>query len=119
RFRDVFGPDVELAWDAERDRMATGHLGAAVEAFFRNGGRRCWVVRVAGEGAATHAFRVPGLWSVPDDSGQMDWSARTPAEAAARCPGRWADGLRLGAVLRSPGLRPISVERFADGAIEV
>lgn len=119
RFRDVFGPDVELAWDPERDAMARAHLGAAVEAFFRHGGRRCWVVRVAGEGAATHAFDVPGLWSVPNGTGRLDWAARARAEAAARCPGRWADGLRLGAVLRAPGLRPVRVDRLGDGTVEV
>lgn len=120
RFRDVFGPDVELAWDAERGRMATGHLGRAVEAFFRHGGRRCWVVRVAGAGAATHAFSVPGLWAVPTlTTGGLDWASRAPAEAAARCPGRWADGLRLGSVLRAPGLRPVRVDRGEDGALEI
>lgn len=120
RFRDVFGPDVALAWDPERGRMATAHLGRAVEAFFRHGGRRCWVVRVAGADAATHTFGVPGLWSVPTlTAGGLDWASRAPAEAAARCPGRWADGLRLGAVLRAPGLRPVRVDRGDDGALEI
>ena len=119
RFRDVFGGEVDLAWDAERDRMATGHLGAAVEAFFRHGGRRCWVVRVAGPEAATHTFEVPGLWAVPNASGALDWDARSPAEAAARSPGRWADALRLGAVLRAPGLRPVEIRHLADGSVAV
>ena len=55
RFRQIFHPanDSEspalypLAWDAARGSFEYAHLGPAVEAFFRNGGRRCWVVRVA------------------------------------------------------------------------
>src|SRR5262245_64334444 len=37
---------VVLAWDAERGEVVYGYLAAAVRAFFRNGGRRCWIVRV-------------------------------------------------------------------------
>jgi hypothetical protein len=45
-FTRAFGADLALAWDAERGEIAFGCLGAAVRGFFRNGGRRCWVVRV-------------------------------------------------------------------------
>src|SRR5262245_48270966 len=45
-FSAVFGADVVLAWDAERGEVVYGYLAAAVRAFFRNGGRRCWIVRV-------------------------------------------------------------------------
>ncbi len=95
RFRDLFGGDAPLAWDAETGRLQTAHLGAAVEDFFRNGGRRCWVVRVAGAGASTQRFPVPGL--VRADS----WE---PAETRARAEGSWADRLRAGAVLDREGL---------------
>ena len=63
RFRDLFGPDPVLAWDAERQGYQRGLLGPTVEGFFRNGGRRCWVVRVAGGEAETARFRLPGLLS--------------------------------------------------------
>jgi len=95
RFRDLFGGDPPLAWNAETGRVETAHLGAAVEDFFRNGGRRCWVVRVAGEGSRIQRFPVPGL--VRADS----WE---PAEARARSAGSWADRLRCGAVLDREGL---------------
>jgi hypothetical protein len=45
-FADRFGPDVRLAWDRRRHRPVYGYLGPAVRAFFRNGGRRCWIVRI-------------------------------------------------------------------------
>src|SRR5215218_7086647 len=47
QFAAVFGPDAPLAWDAARGVRARAYLGPAVRAFFANGGRRCWVVRVA------------------------------------------------------------------------
>ena len=59
-FRDIFGSDLPLAWDEELGAMQYAHLSTAVFAFFRNGGKRCWVVRVAGE-AASNQFILPGL----------------------------------------------------------
>jgi hypothetical protein len=105
RFREVFGPDLPLAWDAEAGRTATAFLGPAVEAFFRNGGRRAWVVRVA-RGASVSRFPLPTL---------LDASTGRPALASARCAGSWADGLRVGAVLHARtlaaggGLPPVAV----------
>ncbi len=91
RYRELFGEDLRLAWDGERGRRACAYLGPAVEAFLRNGGRRCWVVRVADETTAyTHRFALPGL---------IDAAAGTPAVAAARSPGAWAGELRIGTVL--------------------
>lgn len=52
QFVTQFGDDVELCWDNERGEIVYGYLGAAVRAFFRNGGRRCWVVRIP-HGSAT------------------------------------------------------------------
>ncbi len=97
RFREIFGPDPELAWDPARGTTTRGHLGGAVEAFFGNGGRRCWVVRVAGRGDADRSsapirnrFRVPGVVAA---------STGEPATARARSPGTWSDDLAVGTVL--------------------
>lgn len=49
QFAANFGADVELCWDDQRAEVVSGYLGMAVRAFFRNGGRRCWVVRVPHE----------------------------------------------------------------------
>ena len=40
------------------DFTGAGYLAYAVRAFFENGGRRCWVVRVASETAATAAVTL-------------------------------------------------------------
>jgi hypothetical protein len=110
-FRDVFGPDAALAVDAAAAATVHAFLGPAVEAFFRNGGRRCWVVRVADESvAAAASFPVPGLIAVD--------RAGAPIAAAtlrARSPGTWADALELAAVLEVETLpRPWSVHLDAD-----
>src|SRR5688572_21597817 len=61
QFAAIFGDDAPLAWDAARGEQAYAHLAPTVRAFFRNGGRRCWVVRVAGDGATVNHFPIPGL----------------------------------------------------------
>src|SRR5262245_17440134 len=48
RFHELFGEDLPLAWSNELGMMVNAQLAPAVRAFFRNGGIRCHVVRVAG-----------------------------------------------------------------------
>jgi hypothetical protein len=47
------------------DLIATGYLAYAVRAFFENGGRRCWIVRVASAAAATATARVSATLPAP------------------------------------------------------
>lgn len=105
QFRDVFGADLALAWEDAPGRMQRSLLGPTVELFFRNGGRRCWVVRVAdagpASGAQTQSFRIPGLYHAD--------AVLAPAHAVARCPGAWADTLRIGARLIA---RPLVAASF-------
>jgi hypothetical protein len=84
QFRDIFGDDVPLAWDSRRSEAVHAHLAPTVRAFFRNGGRRCWVIRVAGEKAETDEFPIPGL-------AQVDDAAISPAFLRGRSPGGWFD----------------------------
>ncbi len=98
-FRDVFGPDIEIA-RTDDGTPVRAHLGTAIDAFFANGGRRAWVVRTArtGEGgAATNHFAVPGLVVPGDDPATVaGWQLAT---FPARSPGAWSDGLTAGASL--------------------
>jgi hypothetical protein len=103
RFAEVFGPDPELAWDQQRGEPAYGHLGPAVRSFFRNGGRRCHVVRVAAPSAAPAAFELPGL-VVVDAAGKTGH-----ALLAARSPGSWADGVRVGMALITASVPPLAL----------
>jgi hypothetical protein len=97
QFRAVFGGDLRLAWDRGRTDWVYAHLGAAVRDFFRNGGRRCWVVRVAGPAAKANVFTIPGLMTV-SPGGSL-----APAYGVARSEGSWSDAVRVAtALLREP-----------------
>ncbi|WP_028310494.1 hypothetical protein [Derxia gummosa] len=66
QYATVFGGGVALVPEAASSGLAGGemlraHLPAAVASFFAGGGRRCYVVRVAGGDADTARFAVPGL----------------------------------------------------------
>jgi len=97
QFHALFGTDAPLAWDAASGVRVRAHLAPAVRSFFRSGGRRCWVVRVAGEGAESDWFEVPGLARVGADGIE-------PARLRARSEGSWADGLRVAAGLQASTL---------------
>jgi hypothetical protein len=95
QFATIFGSDIPLAWDTQRSEQVYAYLAPAVRAFFRNGGQRCWVIRVAGDEAQYNYFPVPGLALVNDDG------TLTPAFARARSQGSWSDDLCAGASLSS------------------
>lgn len=94
QFRDIFGTDVDLAWDDKRNRFQQSLLGGSVESFFDNGGRRCVVVRVAGRDTENPAvlesrrFEIPGL-------GLLEGSGTSTGALYARSPGTWSDTLRV------------------------
>src|SRR5207249_9436971 len=121
QFAQVFGPDAPLAWDAARGEQAYAHLGPAVRGFFRNGGRRCWVVRVADEKRARRdTYAVPGLAQVAADG------TISPALLAARSVGSWADALRVWSWLSPTPLRlqprpaaPLAYDALVASADEV
>lgn len=104
QFEAIFGPDTALAWDRARGEQVRAHLAPTVRAFFRNGGRRCWVIRVAGS-ARANLFPVGGLARLQADG------TLAPAYARARSKGSWSDSLQAGAVLTS---RPMFVREFTS-----
>jgi hypothetical protein len=105
-FAEIFGPDLSIAWDARRGEPVYAALGPAVRTFFRNGGRRCFVVRVADTGVRTTTFELPGLIAV---SG----TALEHALLRARSPGTWPDAMRVAvSIAASPLLlRSVSLRR--------
>lgn len=117
QYAAVFGGDAPLARDARRGTRLFAHLGASARAFFANGGRRCWVVRVAHSAAsvalrprdaqAAHAaianrFPVPGMLALADEVSPAS-DALSPAMLAARCEGAWSDGHALSSALQRRG----------------
>ena len=103
RFRDIFGDDLPLARDGETGKQQYAHLAPAVEAFFKNGGKRCRVVRVAGKGAFANRFTLPGL---------VDTEKTGPVPLFSRSPGSWSDSLRVGTVLNR---NPLKIATFQCG----
>src|SRR5690349_12181212 len=110
----IFGGDVELPRprganaDARQPRYA--HLAATVREFFRNGGRRCWVIRVADATTATsNSFLIPGLF---------DATTHQPAIAFARSQGSWSDALRVKTNL-VPAPLDLKSFQFSPPSIEV
>jgi len=115
QFAAVFGPDLRLAWDDARNERVYAYLGPAVRAFLANGGRRCWVIRVARSAlseaararakgaeprtgqAMANVFAIPGVLAVTHDG------SLTPAQAVARSEGSWSDDLLVSTALTSLG----------------
>ncbi len=109
RYREIFGEDLTLAWDGEAGVVHTAYLGPAVRTFFRNGGRRCWVVRVAGPTASSNRFLVPGLMRATSDGGYRC------AVLQARSEGSWSDGLLVETVMQRARLGQTAVTVLPDG----
>jgi hypothetical protein len=99
QFEMIFGDDAQLAWDEVRGEPVYAYLAPAVRAFFRNGGRRAWIIRVANQ-ARSNYFPLTGLLYIGfDDGGNM--ADVKPAFAQARSEGSWSDALRVSASLLS------------------
>lgn len=116
QFAQVFGEDAPLAWDAQRCRQVYAQLGPAVRSFFRNGGRRCWVIRVASDDAEYNLFPIPALAMAElDDAGNV--IRAVPAFARARSQGSWSDSIRSSSSLLAQPFETLSVFR-AGGTAE-
>lgn len=89
-YRAIFGGDLPLARE-RGEQTIYACLPTAVQTFFANGGRRCYVVRVAGDEATATRLRLPGVVS-------LDIAGLEPrlAPAWTSSPGRWGERLRLG-----------------------
>lgn len=106
QFDSLFGADAPLGWDLERGEQVYAYLAPAVRAFFRNGGQRCWVIRVARRDAAElsgqnraryNYFPITGMArAVFDEDGNVDLR---PAFARARSEGSWSDSLSVSSAL--------------------
>ena len=81
--------------------LPAANLGSAVRAFFRNGGRRCWIVRVAAC-ARRSRFPIPGLFRVEQDGSML------PAYAVARSQGSWSNTITVSSALEVETLELIS-----------
>ncbi|GAA0331894.1 hypothetical protein GCM10009087_47600 [Sphingomonas oligophenolica] len=119
-YETVFGGVCPLAYEADSGARLTGNLAATVRAFFSNGGKRCWAIRLAetddfaavraslgvvdpGSRPATMGhFALPGiLCRLPD--AEDNASIVSPAMLGAASLGSWSDAMQLATrVARQP-----------------
>lgn len=104
QFAAIFGEDAPLVWDRQRGETVYAYLAPAVRAFFRNGGRRCWVVRIAAR-TRPNLFQIPGLAEL------RKGGSLVPVYAQARSQGSWSDSLQTSAQLLS---RPVIITHYSS-----
>ncbi|MFD8778389.1 hypothetical protein [Streptomyces sp. NPDC059916] len=108
KLTEVFGEETVIAGGPEGDEVRA-QLVPAVRAFLRNGGKRCWAVRVTGRftgsegtsgtparfGAAAPWFRSSAVRARFPAQGlvTLDQATTEQAELRARAVGSWSDGL--------------------------
>src|SRR6266436_2798606 len=128
QYAAIFGTDPPLAWDAERGERLYAYLGACVRAFFSNGGRRCWVIRVArtraleaawretpaadltaSDVASANRFAMPGVLVLPSTGAPI-----APAQAQARSLGAWSDPLQLSTALVSSSFKLVECSLLSE-----
>jgi hypothetical protein len=108
-YRAIFGGETALAREPG-GQTVYGALPISVANFFGNGGRRCFVVRVAGKKASSTRFRLPGLVALTASQSATSAPAPKLVALAASSVGRWSERLRLGTRLRA---MPLSTSAFA------
>jgi hypothetical protein len=110
RFLEIYGQDQTLAWDPVAGETVYAQLPPSVRAFFRNGGQRCWVVRVADDtSAVSNEFMLPGiLLASPGPPSQGGW-------LVARSEGSWSDDYNVNATLSFGPIQADPPQNSADG----
>jgi hypothetical protein len=92
-FEGIFGGLYRLAWDDQTDTWQMACLAPAVKAFFAQGGRRCWVVRVASTQAVPNHFPIAGLLQTTREGYRGVLTEATSV-------GSWSDALQVRAELQ-------------------
>ena len=117
QFEAIFGQDLPLAWDAKRGEQVYAHLAGSVRAFFRNGGQRCWVVRVADVGTArANVFTIPGVVRLEGSEDNPKW---VPVLARARSVGSYSDAWRVSTRLERLALTATSSLKILQDTLEL
>jgi hypothetical protein len=110
RYQDIYGQDQTLAWDPVAGETVYAQMPPSVRAFFRNGGQRCWVVRVADNSAAlSNQFILPGVVLA---------NVNQPLQAAwlvARSEGSWTDDYNVNATLSFGAIEADQPQHGSDG----
>jgi hypothetical protein len=111
QFEALYGSQIVLARDADSGEPVRGLLHPCVRSFFSQGGRRCWILRVAGSGVEHSSFPLAALVRAERDAGT--WRL-TPATLRAADAGSGADALRVAPRLAARPLRVRPLRRAGD-----
>jgi len=121
QFKRIYGRDLPLVRDGEKGETIYAYLPPTIRTFFRNGGKRCWVIRAARvqptkdnplNRAAYNYFPLAGLAGVQFDNREI--SDIIPAFARARSKGSWSDDLQIGTATLSRAAEFVDLDE-ADG----
>lgn len=116
QFKTIFGDDLPLVWDTEKSETVYAYLAPTVRSFFRNGGKRCWILRVARlepshkkplNRACYNFFPLSGLACV--SFGEDEVKNILPAFARARAKGSWSDNLENSTAVLSKSIKLLSL----------
>lgn len=118
QYAAAFGGALELAPGAGAAAPLRAHLPAAVAAFFAGGGRRCYVIRVAGAQADSARFALAGMRLATRRraaAGPGPWTlAAADYTLRADSPGAWADRDELAVRLAGRALHRGDLVRAGD-----
>lgn len=112
-YQRIFGEPFTVGQTPEGDSISS-RLPETVATFFANGGKRCYVVRVAGAGARRARFTLPHLVRVVADGTLQPVQLEAPSEGA------WANAVQMATRLQSKFLPAgaFSPLRATDGDYE-
>lgn len=109
QFKTIFGEDLPLVWDKEKSETIYAYLAPTVRSFFKNGGKRCWIIRVARtvgvdgykrNRACANFFPLNGFVGFDFSNDDV-----FPALAEARSRGSWSDDLQIGTATLSRAVK--------------
>ena len=119
-FNAIFGKDLPLVWNREKAGMVYAYLAPTVRAFFRNGGKRCWVIRTARlqpsiqkplNRACYNFFPLSGMACIQFSEKAIP--DIMPAVVRARSKGSWSDGLQIGTAALARAVKFLSITHDA------
>lgn len=115
RFVEIFGGDLTIGVDHASGKIHKAFLGPTVRSFFLNGGRRCWVVRVAEKDMISNLFHLPGIMGVQSEV-PLEYGS---AMVKARSEGHWSDNLGVSTVLLNTPVSMVTLTPGAEGKVSL